>query len=391
MQDHASNYIIPPYAIEQSSGCPQESGDVSTFGDLDNNFARHTMYLGPIPSLHDCTSGQVTGSDAPLPRLSNPLLPSFQELHPSDDFTTGNIPPQPEQIQAEFERICPWTPFPSTYPIPSESNSLSYSVFDGYVPFFPMLNRNSSSWSPQEHLGYPISIHPHYTTPVDLPGFHEFDTGSKMELHTLGILGDNYAAQALGDRPSRTPPDYKAHPFCDYATYIPDDHTIGGGVDDYGNFDESKFNSEQVVGLRPQLPLPPNQLPLSPRDLHSYDRVSHIEGGSLSRTFHHRRRSATTRSRLPTRLPKVRLVCCHNVPIPCGWRDDQGRECGMPVNCGNRADHFAAAHGIKKKAWYFKITCRWCPSELPMEVVRKNFSRHVKEVHLGCPRSERGI
>ncbi|KAI6117370.1 hypothetical protein EDD16DRAFT_1009103 [Pisolithus croceorrhizus] len=407
MQGHPSDYItshdttpppsytIPllPYAVEQSLGYPQESGNVSTFGDLDSSFAGPTMGLGPIPSLRNCTPGQVISSGAPWSRLSNPLLPSFQELYPSDDFTIGDVPLPLEQTQTEIEQIRPRTPFPYTYPIPSQSNSTSYSTSDGYISFypsFPMPNQSSSFLSPQEHLGYPLPVHPHYTRPVNLAGFHRFDSGSKMELHTSGIP-DDHAALVLNDHQSYTLSDNKTHPFCNYATCIPGDHTTGDGVDDYRDFDESAFDSNKVVGLRPRLSLPPNQVPLSPRGLHSHDRVSRIEGGSLSRTFHPTRRAATARSRFPTRLSKARSVCCHNVFRSCGWRNDEGGECGVPISCGNRGDHFAAAHSIENMAWHVKIICRWCPSEPQTVVTRKNFSRHIKEVHLGCARSENGI
>ncbi|KAI6022166.1 hypothetical protein PISMIDRAFT_680600 [Pisolithus microcarpus 441] len=277
------------------------------------------------------------------------------------------------------------TPFPYAYPIPPLPNSTSCSTSDGYIPScssFPMSNQNPPSWSPQEHLGYPLPIHPHCVRPIDLPGFRGFDTGSKMEMHASGIL-DNHAAQVLGDHPSHTLSDHKTHSFCNYTTHIPDDHTAGGGVDNYGIFDESRFNSEQVVGLRPHLPLPPNQLTLSPRKLHSHHRVSPIRSRTHSGTFCHTRCCATAQPRLTTRPPGI---CCRNASRPCGWRDDTGRECGMLVNCGNRKDHFAAAHGIENMAEHVKILCHWCHAEPQTVVIRKNFSRHVKEVHLGCPR-----
>ncbi|KAI6159382.1 hypothetical protein EDD17DRAFT_901769 [Pisolithus thermaeus] len=141
-----------------------------------------------------------------------------------------------------------------------------------------MLNQNSSSWCPREHLGYPISIHPHYMRPIDLPGFHGFNTGSKMMLQASDIL-ESHAAQILRDHPSHTLSDHKSHPLCNYAENIPGDHPTGG----------------EVVSPRPQLPLPPSQLPLSLRESRSHGRASRIEDGSLSSHF------ATARS--------VTIVC----------------------------------------------------------------------------------
>ncbi|KAI6137312.1 hypothetical protein F5141DRAFT_79529 [Pisolithus sp. B1] len=174
-QDHTSDYItnhdttlppsytnpLPPYAVGQSSGYPQHGRDVSAFGDLGNSFAGPTIGLSPAP-LHNYTSGQVIDSDVPWSQLSNPLFPSLQQPHPSDDFAIGNIPLPPEQTRTEIELIRPWTLSPYTQPNLSRSNSTSYSTSGGYIlshPYFPTPNQNSSSWSSQEHLG-----HPYYET-----------------------------------------------------------------------------------------------------------------------------------------------------------------------------------------------------------------------------------
>ncbi|KAI5997467.1 hypothetical protein EDD15DRAFT_2245898 [Pisolithus albus] len=254
-----------------------------------------------------------------------------------------------------------------------------------------MPNQNSSSWSLQEHLGYPLPVHPHYVTPVDLLGFHGIDTGSQMELHaTLGTLDYN-AAQVVHDHPSHTLSDYETH-LRSHATNVLDDYTTGGKLDGYGNLVESKFNSEQVVGLGPQSPPPANQLPPSPRKLLSHDRVSRVKGRSLFRTFHRTCCPATARSRpKATRLSKTRSVCCHNVTVPCGWRDDEGKKCGMLISYGDCSGHFSTAHGITNIAWDVKVICCWCPSEPQRVVTRKNILRHMKEVHLCCARSENGI
>ncbi|KAI6022222.1 hypothetical protein PISMIDRAFT_689263 [Pisolithus microcarpus 441] len=172
------------------------------------------------------------------------------------------------------------------------------------------------------------------------------------------------------------------HLFRSAATYISDYHTTGGRVDDCRHFDELKFNTEQIIGLGPQLPL-------SPRKLLSQDRASRIKGRRRSRTFHHTHRSATTRSR-PTRLPKAHSVCCHHVSKSCGWRDDEGKKCAKPISYDDCPGHFATAHGIRNKAWNVKVICRWCPSEPYKVVTRKNFLRHMKEVHFCFARSENG-
>lgn len=400
IQGHAYSY--PTYAIEQSSGYPQETGGVSS-EDLDDSFAGPTTYLGPIPSLHDYTSGQVIGSDAPSSQLSDPLLPLLQDPPSLGDFNVGDIPVPPEQTQTEMaappqfissstiqpiKQVYPSAPFPYIYLNPSPSNPTSYSGADGHMscPFL-MLNQNSSSQSPQGRLGYPFPIHPHSMWPAGPSGFHGRNAGSKMELFTSGTLDDH--SVWAGDQPSRALSNNRAHPLRNHS-YIPDNNTTGGGVDDYGNVDDNKFNTEPVVGLRPQLLLPPNQLPLSP-ELHSCSRVSRIDDGNLSGTSRHTRHFATARSKIPAKLAKARSVCDHATSYSCGWRVDKGRKCGIPINYDDCADHFAAFHHIKDMAWNVEVICCWCPSKPRKKVTRKNLLRHLREAHLCYPRSEKGI
>ncbi|KAI6159363.1 hypothetical protein EDD17DRAFT_1898775, partial [Pisolithus thermaeus] len=238
--------LLPPYTIEQSSGYPQERGDVSTFGYLENDFTGPMAGLGSIPSLRDCTSGQAIGSDAPRSGISNPLLPSLQEPHPSNHFTCGKIPLPPEQTRIGLavlpqslssfttqltEQIRPQTPFRCAYPNPSQSNSTSDSTSDSSTsssPSFPMPNQNSSS-SPEEYLGYPFPFNLHYVRPVGLPGFHGFNPGSGMELHTSDTH-NNHAAQALGNHPSHTLSNRDTHLFPSHTTHNPDHYTADSGL-----------------------------------------------------------------------------------------------------------------------------------------------------------------
>lgn len=326
------------------------------------------------------------------------------ELHPSGDFAHGNIPQERTQAgmvvlpqllsrytMQSTEHIHPWTPFPYANPIPPQPNSTSYSNSDDYISSCSSLlmpNQDSSSWFPQEHLGYPLPVHPHYARPVYLQGFQGIDSRRKVELRASGTL-DDYAARVISDESSHTPSDHKTH-LRSHSTHVLDDHTTGGEVGDYGNFGERKSNSEQIVGLGPQFQLPPNQFSSSPRRRLSQDRVSRIKGKSLSRPFHHTSRPATAQSG-PKQLPKTRSARSRNGSIPCGWRDDKGKKCGTPISHGDCTGHFATSHGIRNMAWNVRVVCCWCPSGLQTAVIRKNFSRHISEVHLGCPRSESGI
>ncbi|KAI6020743.1 hypothetical protein BKA83DRAFT_4126691 [Pisolithus microcarpus] len=293
---HTSDYMnhdttLPPSYTEQSSRHTWGSGDISILRYLHINLTGPMMGLGSICSLHDHAYGQMVGSYAPWSWISNPLLPLLQELHPSGDFTHGNIPPEQTkagmvvlpQLLSSFmmqsmEHIHPWTPFPYTNPIPPQSNSMAYSNSDGYISSYSSLlmpNQNSSSWSLQEHLGYPLPVHPHYVRPVYLPGFHGIDSGRKMELHASGTL-DDYAAWVISDQSSHTPSDHKTH-LRSHSTHIPNDHTTDGRVGDYGNFGERKPNLEQIVGLGPQLQLPPNQFSLSPPRIKAFQGHSIIQ------------------------------------------------------------------------------------------------------------------
>ncbi|KAI6159360.1 hypothetical protein EDD17DRAFT_900487 [Pisolithus thermaeus] len=139
----------------------------------------------------------------------------------------------------------------------------------------------------------------------------------QAELRASGVL-DHHAAHVLADHPSCTLSDHTTYLFRSHATHIPNDRTTSGEVDDYGSFDESKFNSERIVGLPPQLLSPPNQLPPPPHRLHVHSHVSHINSGSLPGTSYHGHRFATAQPRTPTKLPKARSVCDCSTFYSCG-------------------------------------------------------------------------
>lgn len=353
--------------------------------------------------LDHSLSNTLAVRNAPWPGLSCPLPPPLPELCLSDDPTNDDVLLPQEQIRTEVATPAQFlssftmqlikqrhhlTPFPYTRPTPSQSNSTSYSTADNNISFhhsFLIPNQIPTSQFPQEH-GYPFSIHPHYTRSIDLPGIRGCRAGCKMELHTTGTIGD-CTTHILSDYPL---PDCRARPFGDHATYILGDHTVGmtsGGVGSFENFNGSKCHSEQVVGARSWSSPPPNQ----PLEFHSHDHLSLIEGGNLSGEFHHARRFATPQSLVPTRLPEAHSVFDRDVYNPCGWWDDNNRQCGVPISSRDCADHFAAVHDIKNIAWHVEVICRWCSSEAQKKVIRKNLLRHLREVHLHCRRSENRI
>ncbi|KAI6038147.1 hypothetical protein EDC04DRAFT_3090947 [Pisolithus marmoratus] len=380
-------------AIGQPPTYPQENENISTFGDLDHDYAGPAMR----PSIRGHTSGQVIHSTVPPQGLSSPFLPSVsvRELCLSDGLNGNYFPLPPEQIRTgvappaellSMQTIIQTHPqTPIRYPSPVLSRFHSTSA--NYISFDPsslMPNQFPPSQSPQEHFGY-LPVHPHHTIPAGLPGLRGFRAGSNADLYTTRIA-NNPAAHLLGDHPLLTAPNHVAQPFGNHATYIVDDHTaatISGGVD-YATFDKSKC-AEQVVGSRPQSSLSPNQLLLSPRVLHPHDR---IDGRNLSGIIRHARPSSTSQSRTSTRLPKARSVGDCNGYHLCGWQDDNGRECGMPIAFDDCADHLATVHGIKNITWDVKVVCHWCSSNTQKKVIRKNLLRHLKEVHFGCPRAK---
>ncbi|KIK20602.1 hypothetical protein PISMIDRAFT_578421 [Pisolithus microcarpus 441] len=83
--------------------------------------------------------------------------------------------------------------------------------------------------------------------------------------------------------------------------------------------------------------------------------------------------------------PAAGVACGH-----CGWRDNDGKECGELLTYpGNLASHFADYHGIRNMASNVAIVCRWCP---PGEIVkRESIVRHLREHHLGYRRRKKGV
>ncbi|KAI6046902.1 hypothetical protein EDC04DRAFT_944731 [Pisolithus marmoratus] len=324
------------------------------------------MGLGSISVFHDHTSGQVGDSNAPWSQLSSSFFLSPRELRPSDGLTSDNISLRPEQMRTMMQAP---GQFPSgitsqeiiqtsllalysyMFPVPSLSSSTPCSTTDNCSSLSSsmMPSLTPSSQLPQGHLGTLFPARSLHMKPADFSASREFYAGSDMELYTTGT--DN----------NRT-----VHVVSDHLLSTPSDHLTG----DYGNFDKS-----EAVGPRLQPSLPLNQHLWSPYKRHSHDPVSRINGESQSRTA---MKPSGTHSVYHPNVPNVR----------CGWRNDTNEECGAPITPDDCGRHFADVHGIKNIARHVKITCRWCPLELEKEIVRKNFPRHLMEVHLHCPRLE---
>ncbi|KAI6046928.1 hypothetical protein EDC04DRAFT_946374 [Pisolithus marmoratus] len=384
--DQLTNYNISfpsPYATSLQQYCaigqpltyPGDYRKISTFGDLSHGPAGPTVGLGSVPPFHGYTSGQMIDSSAVWSELSSSPLPSLQEPHLSDDVVSGNVSLSAEQIQTEMVTPTQFpssftmqlmkqthfsTPFPYTCPVPSQSNSTPHP--------------------PPEHLGYL----PDHTMPAGLPDFHGFHAGNKVDLHTAGAI-DNHTSHTLSDHPLPTFSNHGEQLFDNHVTYILGDHIAGitvVGVDDHRNADKSQSNAEQVVCSHPRSSLPSNQFALSSRELR-------IAGGDISGPFHHVRHFSTLLSQTTTRLPKARSARNRNMYYQCGWRDDDGKICDMPIKYDDCANHFAATHDIKNMARNVEVVCRWCSSKAQKKVKRKCLLRHLREVHLHYLRSEK--
>ncbi|KAI6002664.1 hypothetical protein F5J12DRAFT_209309 [Pisolithus orientalis] len=101
--------------------------------------------------------------------------------------------------------------------------------------------------------------------------------------------------------------------------------------------------------------------------------------------------SVKIQSRSRIKPSAVRPLTDRNVPTRCGWQNEDGRPCGAPVTYNNCAEHFAAVHEIKNIAAKVEVLCRWCALSTEKKVTRKNILRHLREAHLCCPRSRKGI
>ncbi|KAI6002659.1 hypothetical protein F5J12DRAFT_209093 [Pisolithus orientalis] len=89
-------------------------------------------------------------------------------------------------------------------------------------------------------------------------------------------------------------------------------------------------------------------------------------------------------------LLTTRPFCDHIARKSCGWKGDDGMVCGSPVTSHDLPNHFAAIHGIKNMASDIKVECRWCPPGSRKQVKRESMIRHLREVHLKCPRPKKG-
>ncbi|KAI6038122.1 hypothetical protein EDC04DRAFT_2038357 [Pisolithus marmoratus] len=355
------------YAMGQSSRFSQDNGNSSAFGNLGLGFTGTTNSMPPV---HGHSFHKAVNSNTPSSQLSSLSFPPPQALPPSDGFTSDNIPSRREQIRTMMEasgqipsgfttQEIMRTPLPAPFPTPSQSSPTSYPTTDDHMSMYSFVMPSSvpSFQFPQGHFETPLPAHSFRTNPVGFLAFPESHAGSGMGLRTTDTI-NNRIVHIPSDRLYPTLPHHGAHSFDDH--YFPNDYGA------YENFVGSK-----VVGPHLQLSLPPDQHSLSLPGPHSYDQVSRTQGGS--------------QPQIPVRSPEERSVFHPNVPgIECRWRNDDGEICMAPIIPDHCAHHFSDVHGIRDMAWHFKVICRWCPSE--KVVLRKNFVRHMREVHLHCSR-----
>ncbi|KIM63751.1 hypothetical protein SCLCIDRAFT_688125 [Scleroderma citrinum Foug A] len=69
----------------------------------------------------------------------------------------------------------------------------------------------------------------------------------------------------------------------------------------------------------------------------------------------------------------------------CQWQgSDDALRCYLLVDHESVPGHFKTVHGIKDMGRKVKIRCRWLDCQ--QTVGRHNFTRHIREVHLGSER-----
>ncbi|KAI6038119.1 hypothetical protein EDC04DRAFT_2697149 [Pisolithus marmoratus] len=307
------------------------------------------------------------------------------------------------------------TPF---LPTPSQPHSTSYFTAHNYILHYASTQMpNPISQFPQGHLGSPFLVHSPDTEPADLPASQEIFAGGEME-HTTGTV-DSHAAYI--DHPLSDPSDHRAGMISDVVDDVPSNSVMPVPQELYFS---DRFNGESTripthslapssssvettmhtpvthlfrdsttgmtyapVDDRARMDPVSDQstgsnLPSSsssdaahpPFELHTSKHLPHTGGGDL-----------TIPSGSPVADHPHEHTMAHRNPIPCGWVNPNGMRCNMPID-SNCERHFAIVHGIRNIGSKKKIPCFWC---LDMqETGRKNFLRHIREVHMKLPRTD---
>ncbi|KIK18288.1 hypothetical protein PISMIDRAFT_684326 [Pisolithus microcarpus 441] len=72
----------------------------------------------------------------------------------------------------------------------------------------------------------------------------------------------------------------------------------------------------------------------------------------------------------------------------CGHSNPGTTLCNVAINCGSAPEHLRVAHGIRDINRSLNVTCTW--TGCGQLVLRNNFIRHTREVHLQHPRNNGG-
>ncbi|KAH0826196.1 hypothetical protein J3R83DRAFT_5631 [Lanmaoa asiatica] len=83
----------------------------------------------------------------------------------------------------------------------------------------------------------------------------------------------------------------------------------------------------------------------------------------------------------------VQIAHSCSATVSCRWgREGNSEPCGTEITCGSVSKHFGDRHGIKKLGSGTLIRCLW--EGCDRQVIRQNFTRHIREPHLGHPRKK---
>ncbi|KAH0826195.1 hypothetical protein J3R83DRAFT_5627 [Lanmaoa asiatica] len=93
-------------------------------------------------------------------------------------------------------------------------------------------------------------------------------------------------------------------------------------------------------------------------------------------------RNHGTEAPQPADVATERIAHSCSVTASCGWiGEGNSQPCAAKITCESVPTHFADAHGTKNLGGGTLIRCLWVGCE--KRVKRKNFTRHIREPHLG--------
>ncbi|KAI6038120.1 hypothetical protein EDC04DRAFT_2038339 [Pisolithus marmoratus] len=336
------------------------------------------------------------------------------------------------------------TTYPYTLPNPPQPNTTSYSTPNNYTLHHPPMqipNQIPTSEFFQECLRpFPVQ---------SLQGPRETRAGSEMRFHKTGTI-DNRTAHMLSDHRLPTSSDHEAQGRATYKPDDLSARNIPGVVYEYGSLDQNKYNSAQAVGSdcwvswsvpsKSVMPVPQERYlldysggestriptnPSAPATHTPETRLFHDSMTGMTPGFvdNHARIDPDFSQNIGRNLPSSCLPDATQPPyemhpsnrlphtgggdlpipsgppvadhphehihrnrIPCEWVNPNGMRCNVLIGFDCKK-HFSTVHGIENISSKKKVKCLWCPPRTRKRG-RKNFLRHIREVHMKLSRTK---